>query len=224
VPATTALLPVHLRRTLRADGSIQEAISVFCGRKERSISTDLCTDCQRCHVVVLDSDDAPKFVVCESRQPVKHGDPKAAGSPHATPVWAALSRAVLCVEADVAAGRLNTILADAGCDCAPVVDRDGVLLGVISCADLMRWQWRSGAPALAVSALMRPVRPVPATTPVATVGALMASESIDALPVVESDEHPMVVGVITARDVMAWLARRGTQARERRLPGAPMRE
>ncbi|HZX66106.1 MAG TPA: hypothetical protein VFE76_11955, partial [Myxococcales bacterium] len=36
VPATTALLPVHLRRTLRADGSIQEAISVFCGRKERS--------------------------------------------------------------------------------------------------------------------------------------------------------------------------------------------
>jgi hypothetical protein len=30
--------------------------------------------------------------------------------------------------------------------------------------------------------------------------------------------------VITARDVMAWLARRATQARERRLPGAPMRE
>jgi len=220
VPSSTALLPVHLRRTLRADGSVQEAITVFCGPKGRSISTDLCTDCRRCHVVVLGNDDAPKLVVCESGQPARGEDMNAPGSPHATPVWAALSRAVVCVEPDVPAERLNALLAADPCDCAPVVDRNGVLLGVVSRADLMRWQWRNGAPAVAARALMRPALPVPATTPVATVGARMASEGIDALAVVADHEHPVIVGVITARDVMAWLARRAIQAREGRLPGA----
>jgi CBS domain-containing protein len=211
---------VHRRRTLRADGSVQQTITVFCGPKRRPIATDVCADCQRCHVVVLGSDDAPRFVVCESGKPPRDEDPEASGSPHATPVSAALTRPVLCVEADVPAERLNAMLVDAPCDCAPVVDRDGLLLGVVWRSDLMRWQWRNGAPAVAARALMHPVRPVCATTHVATVGALMASKGIDALPVVSSHERPVVVGVITARDVMAWLARRATQAREGRLPDA----
>src|SRR5205814_3234201 len=118
-------------------------------------------------------------VVCESaaQNPV---DADVGGSPHATPVWGAMSSAVLCVEAEVSVERLNAMLIDASIDCAPVVDSDGTLLGVVTRSDLMRWQWRSGAPAVPARSVMQSARTVPAVTPVATVGALMASEGIDA--------------------------------------------
>src|SRR5207248_7592826 len=123
-------------------------------------------------------------------------------SPHATPVWGAMSSAVLCVEPDVSAGDLAKALIDVSVSCAPVVDTDGFLLGIVARSDLMRWQWRNGAPAVSVQSLMRAAPHILAVTPVATAGALMASDEADALAVVSSEERPIVVGIVTARDVM----------------------
>jgi CBS domain-containing protein len=217
---STALLPVHHRRTLRADGTIVEVLTVFCAVKGRSIRTGLCNDCHRCHIVVLGRNDSPRFIMCDSVPQNAEADPGVAPSPHATPVWGAMSSAVLCVESDVAAEDLAKVLVDASIDCAPVTDPDGVLLGVVSRLDLMRWQWRDGAPAVSAQSLMHPGRRIVAVMPVATAGALMASEGIDTLTVVASQDRPVVVGTITARDVMAWLARPAGLSREGRLPGA----
>jgi CBS domain-containing protein len=219
LPRSTVLLPVHQRRTLRADGSIVEVLTVFCSMKTRSIPTSSCNDCDRCQIVVLGKDDAPRFVVCESGPPIEETDPGTAPSPHSTPVWGAMSRAALCVEPEVPALGLAKVLVDAAVDCAPVVDRDATLLGIVTRRDLMRWQWRDGSPAVSVHSLMRPARYLLAATPVATAGALMASEGMEAVAVVSSEIRPTVVGVVTARDVMAWFAHPPGHAREGHLPG-----
>jgi CBS domain-containing protein len=213
------LLPVHHRRTLRADGSIVEVLTVFCSVKRRSIQAGLCNDCDLCQIVVLGKNDAPQFVMCEGAPPIAEADPGCAASPHATPVWGAMSSAALCVEPGVRAEDLAKVLVEPTIDCAAVVDEDGLLLGIVARADLMRWQWRDGAPAASVQSLMRPAPRLLAVTPVATAGALMASEGVQAIAVVSSEQRPVVVGVITARDVMAWLAHPPGHPREGRLPG-----
>lgn len=219
MPRSTALLPVHQRRTLRSDGSIAEALTVFCSVKTRSIPAGLCNDCDRCQIVVLGKDDAPRFVVCESGARIEEADPGTPPSPHAAPVWGAMSSAALCVEPEVPAGDLARVLLDAAVDCAPVVDRDAILLGMVTRRDLMRWQWHDGAPAVSVQSLMRPARYLLAATPIATAGALMASEGMEAVAVVSSELNRTVVCVVTARDVMAWFAHPPSHAREGHLPG-----
>jgi len=210
------VLPVRIRRTLRADGTTTEVLAVFCTIKERSVLAGLCVDCERCHVVVLAKDDAPRFVVCESPP----GSPPADGvaSPHATPVWAALSTDVLCVEPDVPAASLVSAVTDSVLGVLPVIDPGGVLLGIVRRADVMRWQWRDGAPAVLAEALMQRAKPVSALTPVATAGAQMAIEGSDAVPVVSAEERPVVVGIVSSRDLMAWLARPARLSREVHMP------
>jgi len=211
-----AVLPVRVRRTLRADGTTSEVLAVFCTVKERSVPAGLCVDCHRCHVVMLAKDDAPRFVVCESAP----GSPPADGvaSPHATPVWAALTTDVLCVEPDVPAASLAEALRDSVLGAVPVVDDGGVLLGIVRRADVMRWQWRDGAPAVLTDALMHRAHPVSALTPVATAAAQMAFDGADAVPVVSAQDRPVVVGIVTSRDVMSWLGRPAAALREVHLP------
>ena len=189
---------------------------MFCTVKERSVPAGLCVDCHRCHVVMLAKDDAPRFVVCENAP----GSPPAEGvvSPHATPIWAALSTDVLCVEPDVPAVSLAEALRDSVLGVVPVVDDGGLLLGIVRRADVMRWQWRDGAPAVLTHALMEKVHPVAALTPVATAAARMAFEGSDAVPVVSAEDRPVVVGIVTSRDLMSWLARPAALSREVHVP------
>jgi CBS domain-containing protein len=220
LPRSTAMLPVQRRRTLRADGSIVEVLLVFCAVKERSVAAGRCNDCDRSQIVVLGRNEVPRFVLCDGAPAIAEADPGCAASPHATPVWGAMSGTSLCVEPEVSAGNLAKVLADASIDCTPVVDEEGLLLGIVGRPDLMRWQWHDGAPAVSVQSLMRRAPRILAVTRVATAGALMASEGIEAVAVVSSEQRPMVLGVITARDVMGWLAHPPGHPREGRLPGA----
>jgi len=211
-----AVLPVRVRRTLRADGTTSEVLAVFCTIKERSVPAGLCVDCDRCHVVMIAKDDVPRFVVCESGPASPPADVVA--SPHATPVWAALSADVLCVEPDVPAVSLAEAVRESSLGVVPVVDREGVLLGIVRPADVMRWQWRDGAPAVLAEALMQRGHPVSASTPVATAGAHMALEGSDAVPVVSTEARPVVLGIVTSRDLMSWLARPAGLLREVHVP------
>jgi len=211
-----AVLPVRVRRTLRADGTTSEVLAVFCTIKERSVPAGLCADCPRCHVVMIAKDAAPRFVVCESVPASPPADGVA--SPHATPVWAALSADVLCVEPDVPAVSLAEVVRESSLGVVPVVDRGGMLVGIVRRADVMRWQWRDGAPAVLTDALMEKVHPVAALTSVATVAARMAFEGSDAVPVVSAEGRPVVVGIVTSRDLMSWLARPAGLSHEVHVP------
>jgi CBS domain-containing protein len=200
MPSTSSvLLPVVYRRTMRADGTITDAPTVFCEFKACSIAIDVCGECKRCNEIVVPAGErAPQGVRCD-----------AAGvrPTCADECWMAMCN-VFCVDPELPAARLADLLMDFSIDSTPVVHEEGEFLGMISRADLLRWQWRDGAPPTTVSALMKPVLGVSETAHIATAAAQLALQSVNALPVISDHARPVVIGVITAQHVMAWFGRR----------------
>jgi len=194
--SSSSPLPVHSRRTMRADGTIADASSVFCAFKACSVSVDVCAECERCdEIVVPEGERAAQGVRCDAA--------RAGPTPEC---WTAMCN-VFCVDPELSAAKLTDLLMDFSIDAAPVVDEEGMLLGIISRADLLRWLWHDGAPLATVGALMRPALGVSETAPIASAAARLSLLGADALPVI-SNARPAVIGVITAQDVMTWLARR----------------
>ncbi|MBI2896648.1 MAG: CBS domain-containing protein [Deltaproteobacteria bacterium] len=106
---------------------------------------------------------------------------------------------------------------------APVVDGAGRLIGIVSMADLLREYWddvetdegpanleagfHSTRLARAIaSEVMQPAGiAIPSSTPLLHAAALLASGSVGQIPV--TSETGMVMGLLTALDVVRWLTR-----------------
>jgi CIC family chloride channel protein len=87
----------------------------------------------------------------------------------------------------------------------PVVDGDGLLLGVITFAELRLALLDRGdlAPILLAADLAEPTEVAVATDSVQTALAKLNARAADLLPVVESEAHPILLGVLTREDVLA---------------------
>jgi CBS domain-containing protein len=87
----------------------------------------------------------------------------------------------------------------------PVVDADGVLQGVITFADLRLALLDRGdlAPILLATDLAEPTETAVATDTVQTALAKLNARAVDLLPVVVSEAHPVLLGVLTREDVLA---------------------
>jgi CBS domain-containing protein len=139
---------------------------------------------------------------------------------------------VVCVSADLGVDALRALFLAKGISGVPVVDADGIPIGVVSQTDLVRLQHERDETLEAerlsgserdetalepgfhlehvdetpVSRIMTPITfGVPEDASVAHASALMGFEGIHRLPVLSSDGH--VVGIVSSLDVLRWLAR-----------------
>jgi CIC family chloride channel protein len=87
----------------------------------------------------------------------------------------------------------------------PVVDADGLLHGVITFAELRLALLDRGelAPLLLAADLGEPTEVALATDSVQTALAKLNARAADLLPVVESEDHPIFLGVLTRDDILA---------------------
>jgi CheY-like chemotaxis protein len=141
-----------------------------------------------------------------------------------TPIGEAMSRDVHCVRADADAASAASVLRARGLDAVPVVDDDGRVEGLLLAVDLLRHAdalGEVGAGALA----LRDVPTLLRSTPIATAAAVMAFEGITCVPVV--GEGGRFVGVVSALDVLRWVARESGylvpaegRQQQRMVPGA----
>jgi CBS domain-containing protein len=85
------------------------------------------------------------------------------------------------------------------------VDEDGVLYGVITFAELRLALLDRGelAPLLRAADLAEPTEIALATDTVQTALAKLNARAADLLPVVESEAHPLFLGVLTRDDILA---------------------
>jgi CBS domain-containing protein len=129
-----------------------------------------------------------------------------------------MSRPVVTVAVDLTTKQVAKMLVENDITAAPVVDGNGLLVGIVSEADLIRGEIQPDArthltyltartiPASegVAEVMTHDVITVPASADAADVAALMLEAGIKSVPVVE-DNAP--VGMISRRDLLATLAR-----------------
>jgi CBS domain-containing protein len=157
-----------------------------------------------------------------------------AGPAEATPIAEIMTTNVVSVTPDLGVETLTRLFLERDFSGAPVIDESGRAIGIVSKTDLLRESFERGdsSPEAAPPSLNRggievPLGPgmhehrgsgitardvmtplaftLPESATIARASALMAHEGVHRVPVV--DETGKVVGILSALDVLRWLAK-----------------
>jgi CBS-domain-containing membrane protein len=199
---------VRHRRTLRPRGEISVDAFVDCGGRGESVPFDVCAACTRCYALAVDPTTEGAEVQCAEppgRAPRRRGDADLVELALRTRASAVAPVDVVVLSPDVPAVEAATFLADGHLAVAAVVDDEGCPLGVVSQADLAGAQIEQG---LFVGDLLRPTTStVLEDTPlVHALPALLEARGEAVTPVVKASGE--LLSVLTAKDVVRWLALR----------------
>lgn len=169
--------------------------SVRCPIRGRARAVEECADCGKSEGIAQDPLASGHYVACCS-------PPPETGSGAGERAWVAavMRRTSVALRPGVTRSVAADALRSRGAAVAPVVDGEGRPIGLVSEADLLRA--RSGA--RVADAMQKVALSVPETAPIGRAAALMAEHRADRLAVVSDDG--VVVGVLTAMDVVGWLA------------------
>lgn len=115
-----------------------------------------------------------------------------------------ISEEVQTLECDLEAAKGLEVLDSAGLTSAPVVDDNGVLVGIVFLTALARL--REEEEVEVEDAMITDVVYASRDASVAEVARLMARHHLERVPVVSDDGH--LLGVVSAMDVVCWLADR----------------
>jgi CBS domain-containing protein len=211
VSASERLLEVRTVDVITGRGRSLTLSSVRCPVRARTAAVDECAHCDESGGVAQDALARGEYLWCSV--------PAAAPRPDAGPAERALVGEVMRRTAvALRPGLGRAVAADAlrarGAAAAPVVDGEGRPVGIVTEAELLRA--RTGAKVS--DAMVRVALAVLETATLARAASLMAAHGADRLPVVSDDG--IVVGMLTAMDVVAWLAGHGGPLAASDAPGA----
>ena len=237
-------LDIRTRRMLTPDGTEVARLTIFCPRRRASLEVEECGKCESCEEIVIDPAERDSAVRCKADFEDQPGSPEVelpsqlvGGNvrlPLRTPVLNLMTRNVICVRSDVTANELIMTLFENGISGAPVLDAEGRLVGMVSKTDLLRDSYETVE--LAEDNLRRhahggaennsrscvrdlmttTVSSLPESATIAEAVALMALEGVRKIPILDAKEQ--VVGIISASDVLTWLARQAGYAVPSRFP------
>lgn len=224
--------PVRSRSTLAGDSSRLEDVQVFCKVRASSVPLSTCVDCVRCATLPEQPIGPSASVTCwvdsldqDAAPARRRGNVRdAREATLRTLVGEIMSRRLVMVRADTSIEALARLLVEHGLHAAPVVDADGLLVGMVSEADLVRaelgrddahespppelgsgYQVAELARATVGDVLEHRVHTLPENAPVSHAIGALATDGGQAVPVVSADG--VIVGLVTMEDVMRWMAR-----------------
>jgi CBS domain-containing protein len=225
----SGVLEVRLRATVHGDGRVEEDGTVYCPIRQGTMELEACRRCEDCEAIAIDPHTRRQVVACRGAQPSSLGPEgqEVCGAAfeerddrHADEVRVSelMTPDVVCVGPDVAASHVGQLLVNSGISGVPVVDAEGHPLGLISKTDLLRelslGLGPDGEPLATASGEAADLTAADLMTPVAfslrehaslaQAAALMAFEGVHRLPIVS--EANRVVGILSATDVMRWVA------------------
>jgi len=229
------LLPIRICRTASPAGENVNWFSVYCPRRSGSIALAECVECGECEGVGTDPQTDSAYLRCRwpshewTEEAARGAEPVQADR---VSVVAIMSGDTLCVDPELRLEALLQLFLDRGISGAPVVDKQGRPLGVVSKTDLLRNQQetaglfeldtvvaessdRSSKMELGfhleqvregkVKDIMTPVSfTLGENATVARAAALMAYEGVHRVPVISTTGR--VIGLISALDVARWVA------------------
>lgn len=181
---------------LSASGGLTRRLTVLCDLQERAVDADDCQGCARFIERRSAIGAVPEYVLCGRRA---HDPPSMTLPGVQSPVREVMEREVLCAAPDVPVDVLAPFFARGRVAMVPVVDEAWRVAGVVEAADLLT---DDGA---TVGEVMRArPRPLDEGAAVGAAAVRLPSDGESALPVVA--EGGEVVGVLTALDLVGWMA------------------
>jgi CBS domain-containing protein len=224
-------LPIRTRRVASAEGTAI-ARSVACPSRGE-VGLETCSECDRLRGIQYGRGPTVTCSIESTAQPSTVGPQFSqrllASIADRVPISSVMTRDVVCVTADLDVDTLTALLLDRRISAVPVVSGDGVPIGVVSKTDLVRESWENrdsgvesvpardaalvgeGYRLIAMQATASDVMTPLAftlrdTQPLSDAAAMMAIEGVHRIPVL--DERERVVGIISALDIVRWLAGR----------------
>lgn len=201
-------LPIRVRRVELGEGQRAESCSVHCPIKNDSVSLDHCAECSRFSTIVAHLTDPRSSLFCSvpgSALPDLEIPPGTLGQRMDTArVTEAMATEVICIDSELGLREALELLEGVNHRAAPVVDDEGVLVGVVNSAVLQRAQVER--PGLLVEEVMtdHPLQLRETDTLMQAVELLSRSGNHE-LPVVSGTDQ--VVGMLSSSDLVRWMAR-----------------
>jgi CBS domain-containing protein len=190
------LLEVRTVEVISGRGRSITLSNVRCPVRDRSTAVEECAHCGRSDGVARDALARGEWLCCRT---AVAGEP-ASGGPRVREV---MRREAVALRPGVSRAVAADALRARGQGSAPVVDGEGRPVGVVGEAELLR----AGGGAKVADAMVRVALGVAETAPLSRAAALMVSHGVDRVAVVSADG--IVVGVLSALDVVGWLAAPG---------------
>lgn len=207
-PQTSArLLEVRTVDVIAGRGRSVTLSSVRCPLRSRSAAVEECAECGRSEGIAQD----PLGRGCLSCRAPSRASAEPGGD--GTRVSDAMRASSVALRPGVTRGVAADALRSRGAAAAPVVDGEGRPIGLVAESDLLRS--KSGAKVSDV--MVKVALSVPEAAPLARAAALMAAHRAERLAVVSEDG--VVVGVLTAMDVLSWLSGAGGPLAAADVPG-----
>ena len=203
-------VPVYTRVTAYGDGAITSTQAVYCPVQGRSLPLEECATCASCEVVHTENQDR-QYIQCRALA----NAPGGGGPTHAdweltdrvtrTEVVQVMNGSVVSVRSDLRVDALRSLLLERQIGGVPVVDTQGRPIGMVTKSDLLRGRVPRDDPQTVADVMTAVPLAVSEQTTLSQAAAHMAFEGLHRLPVVAEDGH--IVGILSAIDILRWLAR-----------------
>jgi CBS domain-containing protein len=210
VPPSLTPHRISYLRTVGDDPIPELRGHVFCTRLGQTLRTEECARCPRFVRVSPGATSGEDAVICDTRSggllPIAEAQTPLALA--RVPVSALMTRNVICVRPELSLDAATRLFIESGLKAVPVVEPRGALRGFISEAEvILAVQLENGAnPASTIADIMLPFAlALPETASVTQAAAVLAFEGQARLAVVSATGA--LVGVLSASDIMYWLAR-----------------
>jgi CBS domain-containing protein len=190
---TARLLEVRTVEVVTGRGRSIVLSNVRCPVRHRTAAVEECAHCGRSAGVSDDALSRGEWLSCRAPHAVEQPG-------EGPPVRHLMRQASVALRPEVARSVAADALRARGQPWAPVVDGEGRPVGFVAEAALLRA--RTGT--RVADAMVREAPSVPESAPAGRAAALMASQGVDRVAVVSGDG--VVVGVLAALDLMAWVA------------------
>jgi CBS domain-containing protein len=214
-------IPVQVRSTEYSEGESEEARSVRCPLSQASVPVEHCTGCKR--YAGLESLPEGRATL-ECRVPAQalpgKKPPRELGKRlRNTPVSEVMTAKVTCVDSGLNLEELARVFEKQHIRASPVVEEDGVLIGMVSKSDLVRGHshedeedaFDEGAHfppncvgVIVDSIMTTDIAKLQETASLAEAARLFAARGVHHIPVVTKDE--VVVGILSVMDLARWIA------------------
>lgn len=195
-PPGARLLEVRTVEVVSGRGRSITLSSVRCPVRDRSAAVEECAHCGESEGVASDALARGEWLCCRCASPAR----PAGDGPLVRTV---MHRTALALRPSLARSTAADALRAHAQPTAPVVDGEGRPVGLVAEADLLRARPGSRV----ADAMTRVALAVAETAPLSSAAGLLVAHGLERVAVVSGDG--VVVGVLSALDVVAWLAAPG---------------